>query len=693
MPDRAKYGFSQGFPLPWVTAEDLTEWMGKLAPLAADFQRGGLRFVAEDDLSVRPFLPHWNSKPMMPRETVTGLRETLAGFYRTSHDPSRQAAQPMDMSTTIDLPGAMILGIVAAGVPANPDIALRHEDHLAVFLGRIPDLAHPVSQAMRRSRSPSLSVFDLENETVFAAVHLSDDPDDGATLEGLRAGQPSDFDLLAPVQTSSGTVWIDGRRSIPGEARPNVGALLAAMRTLGLLPDDHDLIIVAQGDRDYRFAAIPEKPAATPVEEIARQTSSETLLSVTPLRPIPSEQAQRDLQAHITSAHFPLGYRVSLETIPDAMRGEPDIEGLREEIAEREAQIALLRALAAPQMRLLRFTDAQLPALVDALRKLPTDILHNSDLRYAAGHAAGRAEPAHFLLYDPAILALEGLLREHFWRGQTDNHPIRYWLDPHAAQALGRAGKTQTWVFTPVHQRLIPAIDSFGGTLDETLRLLLGNLFADASAVLDADGAQPVFLFSPPGQSGADMEIELLDARWFQPVHLTLRWINDYMVVRSPRIADRKTLSRLAEDLYEGQTAEVLRAEAQARSDDLRAAWTDAQSTVQAQIDEVLAHIVSEIQTATQRLRLGRRYLTEVKTRIAEMDTRIATVRDMATEANEDGEALTNLAPDFMDERFAMVASLIAELELGDQAMAQAEEKVRAELEKIETLEQKLRSL
>jgi hypothetical protein len=391
------------------------------------------------------------------------------------------------------------------------------------------------------------------------------------------------------------------------------------------------------------------------------------------------------LQARIAEARFPLGYRVMLDDIADRTALERDVEVLREEIAEREAEIELIRALSAPQMRLMRFSDAQLPALVDALSHLPPAVFQSADLRYAAAHAAGRAEPAHFLMYDPARIAMEGYLREYTWRGRTEDHPIRYWLDPHAAQAMDRDG-ARILVFAPMGYRLLPAIDSFGGRLGETLRLVLGNLFADASAVMDAPGAEPLFLFSPATLGGADMDVELLDRRWFEPVHLSLKWINDYMVVRAPRVPDRQVLARLAEDLYEGQVATELLGSAEAAKDRLSQAWVAFEAEVQAEIDTVVRHVTTEIDRSAERMRMGRAYLTEAQGRIDKLDAMISEMRARVSTSVSAADEMGGFADQLVADRYDMVADLLAEIAVGDRAVAEAEARVQAQRGRLNAL-------
>jgi hypothetical protein len=542
-----------------------------------------------------------------------------------------------------------------------------------------------LSDVIRRTRYPALSVLPGTGGRDLILAMVDGTSEEGATLDGLRAASGEALPVLAPVETSGGFVWLPDTLIVPPDRRALVAAMLEGLQAAGAIGPGESLVVIRAPAGDVVWAVIPGETAGAEPAAPAAEVIPETALRIERLVVQPSDQALQALQARIADARFPLGYRVRLDEIADRTVLERDVEVLREEIAEREAEIELIRALAAPQLRLLRFTDAQLPALVDALGSLPPALFQSADLRYAAAHAAGRAEPAHFLLYDPARVALEGSLREHTWRGRTEDHPIRYWLDPHAARAMDR-DSARILVFTPVRHRLLPAIDSFGGRLGETLRLIMGNLFADASAVLDAPGAEPVFLFSPATLGGADMDVELLDRRWFQPAHLSLKWINDYMVVRAPRVPDREILAQLAEDLYEGQVAADLRAGADAARAGLLAAWDQAEAEVQARIDAVVKHVATEIDRSAQRMQMGRAYLADAQKRIDRMAALIAEMQARVSSSVAATGEMAEIPGRLAAGRYGMVADLLAEIEAGDRAVAEAAARVEHQRDRLAAL-------
>jgi hypothetical protein len=684
----AQGGFRQGFVLPALAAAEVPAFLAALSPHGADVAATGLLFhVDRATLSMRPFLPHWNAPPHAPQERVIALRSRIGRIleaeFKRAQDLSRIAPQSVDVAPMSDLAGALVTGILQAAEPGG-----RMTDggpRLVALVGEAVALAALVSEVIQRTRYPALSVFPGKAGRDLVLAFVDDSSNSGATLDGLRAGLADTLPVLVSVETSAGFVWLPDHLTVPAGRRALVAAMLGGLQVTGALKPGETPLVIREPSGDILWAALPAglaaaEPAA-PVSEVIPQTA----LRMERLEVMPSEEARRALQARIADARFPLGYRVTLDEIADRTALERDVEILREEIAEREAEIELIRALSAPQMRLMRFSDAQLPALVDALSHLPPAVFKSADLRYAAAHAAGRAEPAHFLMYDPARIAMEGYLREYTWRGRTEDHPIRYWLDPHAAQAMDRDG-ARILVFAPVGCRLLPAIDSFGGRLGETLRLVLGNLFADASEVMDAPGAEPVFLFSPATLGGADMDVELLDRRWFEPVHLSLKWINDYMVVRAPRVPDREALARLAEDLYEGQVATELLVGAEAAKHRLSQAWAAFEAGVQAEIDAVVRHVATEVDRSAERMRMGRAYLTDAQGRIDKLDALISEMRARVSASLSAADEMGGFADRLAADRYDMVADLLAEIAAGDRAVAEAEARVEAQRDRLNAL-------
>lgn len=690
MAETANTPMTQGYVLPTMEGAEVVDFLAALATEAAACLKTGLLFhIDPTTRALRPFLPHWATPGGADKDSVLALRSHVATVLEGMGQPrdlSRIAAQSQPVDGLIGIDAALVFGIRQAAIDSPGTVGGPRK--VALF-GGDDALAELSAQVVRRSRSAAMSVLANGSEDTVVILSLPSDQD-GATLDGLRAASKEATVFLAEIVTSTGSVWLPETVSVPMEWRPLVAAMLTGLRTARVLSETAALMVFDGPDGAIRWLPSPADPAFEAASETANETLPQTGLRIERLDAVASPGAMADLRRRIVATEFPLGYRVRLDRIDDRMAVERNVELLREEIAEREAEIELIRALAAPQLRLLRFTDAQLPALVDALRQLPKTVFESADLRYAAAHASGRPDPAHFLLYDPSHVALDGAVREHVWRGRTEDHPIRYWLDPHAAKAMDR-DRTRLHVFVPHGTRLIPNIDGFGGALTDTVKLILGNLFSDAAQVLEAQGAEPIFLFSATTVAGADMDVELLDRRWFEPLSVSVKWINDYMMVRSPRLIDRANLSRLAEDLYEGQVAQALQQGTEAAKSALSDAWSQAETDLRDEIGKAVAHVAAEIDRSTERMALGQAFLADAQDRIDRLDSLVRIMRDRLQTTVAAISQLDHLPDQLAADRYDMVADLMAEIALGDTAMERAVAEVDAQREKLDALVARMR--
>lgn len=682
----------QGYRLKQLSPAELPAFFAGLAPHFPEAVALGLRFGETEKGMVVPFLPHWSATPKADKARVLALRGKIAEIYQSAlsrgFDAARLGVVSMDVSGLPHCAEAAVKAMRAALQPVEAEAGAG--PRMCLVIGGSEAVAEEVAAVVRRSRHAA--VIPMQDEITGAAVaviRLSDDPEDGATLAGLRALKGGAPIVCAPQETPAGTIWAPDHLALPAAAKPAAAQILEGLAALSWLSEGRELVLAVRDGGKLVYLAAPREAPSLGPDDLAADAEPLQPLAVSELAVQPSEAALAQLQERVVTPGFPVGYRVSLQPVPEIAAREDSVETLREEIEEREAQIELIRALAAPQMGLLRFSDAQLPALVDGLRRLPSRMLREGGLRYAAAHAAGRAEPAHFLLYDPARVAVEGRLPEHYWRGRTENRPMRYWLDPHAAEATLEA-EGAPLVFVPARQRLLPAIDSFGGRLEQTLGVILAGLFADASAVLEAPDARPIYVFSPSAEPGAEMEVELLDAGWFEPMELGVKWLNDHIMVRSPRIADREVLARLAEDLYEGEDAGHLREGAAESVAAMQAAWAEGRARLMQEVEALLDHVSGEIARSAERLRLGQAYFEEVLDYTEDMDRLIALARVTAEQSDAAGRGLSDMADELLQARFAMVADLMAEISAGDAAMQAAEDRLRALRAEVRDLTEKL---
>jgi hypothetical protein len=682
----------QGFLLPGIGARHALPFMAQLSQCYALALACDLRFWVEKTGQLRLFLPHWEDSPRAGRDRVVELRNKLGDAYaegaEQAYDLGRRGAQTENLDGSVTITTAAVLTLALGTDPATRD---RNSRKLALLSGPADEIAEDLARILQRSRHSFVSSFQDESARQLTVVRLNDDSEEGATMDGLRALTRDALAILAANETPQGTIWLHEAAALPQESRVAAGEVLLGLKQADALPEDHDLVVFQQDEGSF-FTTLPCNREEAPSADFLQDHAPQDLLSLRQLTHTPSEQALADLANRIVSREFPVGYKISLRPVPSHEKSEEDIEAIREEIAEREAEIDLIRALAAPQLRLLRFTDDQLPALIDGLRKMPPEMQRMAGLTYASANAAGHAGPIHYVLYDPGTVSLEGRVPEHYWRAKTQDCPIGYWLDPHAAAALNLDG-SDPLVFVPNRQRLLPAINGFGGNLAQTLQLVLGNLFVDAAPILENPKAKPAFLFSPSEKDWAELDVELLDVNSFRPIHLSLKVLNDHLMVRSPRIADESKLRQLAEDLYEGQMAEQLTSEAAHRVSALEQVWNDGKEEIRTVIDETLEDLRKEIQFSRAQIRRSYDFLAAARSQIEELNAFVSQVNTIVSDANTLESQVLALPEVMRLDRYEAISTILSEIQLGHAAIHEAEAKLAENMERLAQLKAQLRQL
>lgn len=614
------------------------------------------------------------------------LRSNLAEAYAKANRQLVDGEQtPLVSEDPARLP-VLVEGVLAVvfglARPGGDTGAMAPLDRIrAVVEGMSPEAAaQTFATLIRHSRNASFLASDAQ------AVLLDLDGSDerGATLSGLRAaGLPPGATLLRRHPVAAFGLWLPEQLHLDDNTCESAATLLNALAAAGLVPAGGDLHLLRQqggAGQALWLAAADEDSPLTPAETLAADTGGADVesdlgpaIGFTLHRLRPDAQAQADLTARLNARDFPLGYRIRLARLPQIQRSEGDIERLREEIEEREARIALIQALGRPQLRLLRFTDAQLPALVDGLRQIPPGLRQNAGLLYAATHAAGRAEAAHFILYDPEQLQIDTIQPEYYWRALGDDRPMSFWLDPHAEEARD-GNDAEPMVFVPSGHRIVPYIDSFGGTLGGTLRIVLGNLFADTSAVFDTKGSRPAFVFSDLRGSGAnpadEIAVELIDLSAFRPLTASLRWINDHILARSPRVADPQDLRELAEWLYRGQLAQDLRTRMQAEVDELTLSWQQAEAGLLDGLDQLAIRSEGELRAFEQNLHTARQFIATATARLGEVTRGLNALGAAMDAADRALDGLADDIPELTAARLAFLDRFQIEYELGLDAVA-----------------------
>ncbi len=682
----------QGFLLPSVEREHSLPFLAHLSTRFTQALAVDLRFRVQRSGQITPFLPHWDDEPQAGQDAVVEFREFLARSYAEGtgrvHDLSRKAAKTENLERSVPVTDAAVLTLALS---ANPKTRERTSQKILLFSESSENVAEDLAMAIQRSRHSFVSAFQADGSQQLTVVRLNDASEDGATMDGLRALKQDSLAILAANETPNGTIWLGEEQALPREVCVVAGEVLSGLKEANTLPDDHDLVLFKKNEELY-YTVLPRNRDEKPSTDLLQDHAPRDLMSLRRLEYQPSELALKALADQVVSRRFPVGYRISLRLISASERSEEDIEAIREEIAEREAEIDLIRSLAAPQLCLLRFSDAQLPALIDGLRTMPPETQRMAGLTYASAHSAGHEGPIHYILYDPGKFSLEGRVPEHYWRARTQDTPISYWLDPHAAATLNQAGNDPL-VFVPKRYRLIPAINGFGGTLSETLRLILGNLFVDAAPILNDRNAKPAFLFSPSSEDWAEMDVELLDANSFRPIHLSMKILNDHLLVRSPRIIDREMYRQLVEDLYEGHMAERITSEAACQVSTLNQVWQDAQCEISAIIDSALENVRKEVQSTRAQIRRSYDFLKSARTHVEDLNALITRTRTITGNANKLESQLSALPDTMRLDRYEAISTILSEIQKGNAVIDEAENRLAENMEKLARLKMRLRQL
>jgi len=269
---------------------------------------------------------------------------------------------------------------------------------------------------------------------------------------------------------------------------------------------------------------------------------------------------------------------------------------------------------------------------------------------------------------------------------------MTYWLDPHsAAAATGAPGEPM--IFVPAGAHISPPVTSFGGNLDETLRLVLGSLFAEAGVILKRPGAQPVFLFSPPEEDGFDMTLEMLDAADFAPVHLNLAWLNDHMLVRSPKVAERADLDRLAEALFAGEVAEALIEGSRGAGAALDAVWTGTAATVTRRFEAITATLTDELRQIAERVVLttglaaeARRRVDETERAIGRFDVAMRATGATVSRFRRETQAQSGAQADFAQVLLRELARSAAAVEAAEAEIVRERQRIAGIVDRLEDL-------
>ncbi len=531
------------------------------------------------------------------------------------------------------------------------------EDLLVILDGESEErLAADVATLHRYGRDHRMiGVAGLEGSKKVVGILLSDAARDYGNFSAYlgRSDVTSHIRVLRGSPAGSHRLWSDvpPGRAIDPDALAALRVVLDRAVEAGVPPFEGEPAFLATGQREGLFCFVkdPNEAAATfdaplhiePVQAFKVQAVSLARDQDT------IDRLRRKIE-HLSPA---IGYEVRLVSMRRGLGPNFEVDRLRQEIDELQLQIDQVTAFSAPQKRLLRFSDAQLGAMVDGLRSLPVSAVKEGNIHYAAGHSAGRDEPVHYLHYDPSEQSLH--LAELLWQSKTgDPHPMTYWLEPFVAKGLAdRPGRAS--VYVPVGKFLQPSLAHFGGNIDQTLREVLGGLFHSVSELVTAPDSRPAFIFSPWLGGGFSMEVEVLDMAAFAPLQIQLPWINDYLQVRSAQTLNRDDLAQIAAQVYVSDFIMDQKNALHMVQSQVRDEWNSATTKLREEAIGMVRALDDEMRGGIDRIARVRSYIEKIRDEIFQLEKVMA-----AAEQALDGHL-----------------AIAEELEIKDQAMRRARER------------------
>jgi hypothetical protein len=604
---------------PSVTAVDAMVLLTRLSSNLGVWVDDDLRLDLVDSQSVHFVLPETGDKHQ--KDAVLRFQTEFAQLGRRGR-PSRikmQVDKEVGLMTILE--AAFGLCEMLATSEVRDDAAVINlSERFAVFEGDSDDVTQRLALLAKRARYVEVQTSGvLEQGTMTAAARFQDGPSSGATYRGLVASDLGDGPDTYSVgyATAVGDVYLPQEMKVSKHTIRQLEMVVAGLRRAGVIAASTESLTYAAfaGNRRRVLVLGPE---FVPIHELLQRFDSHTPILVEGLELITPLEATRELQERIHDVSFPIGYRIRLVRTGERVRGQKDALSLRDEVERLESQIALMSALGARQQRLLRFTDAQLPALVDVIRSTPRSVIESGEVLYASAHLDGSDFPAHYILYDPSQAALQGYIPEEQWRGLTEDRPISYWLDPYCAQ-IRATDSTAPMVFAPKGLGIVPSLTHYGAGLKETLRLLIGIDGIEQGARL-GHYREPMFIFSPSVEPGFEIGIEVLDASTFVSLTASPRWINDYLSLRASKSIDAKQLARLSESLYQGEVAGYLLEATDTALAAVMERWNQAESSLVRDIDVLTDRLSDELEVYNARLERAIEDLEEASRHIGRLE-------------------------------------------------------------------------
>lgn len=572
---------------------------------------GWCRFVVPDPDSA----PGRTGVRAARRQAYDGLKAGLAAFGVVIEEV--EAPEPLDERVDLAIHSALPWLLLNAGEEAGAPAPAVEGERGLLFTG-VPETEVAAAYDLLRDHATNLRVMAGvdDSDSLVVACHVRADPERLETLGGLlTSGRLGEAAVLAVFPTREGLVCLPAGTAPPAASLEQF-ARLAALSWYGAdvrSPQEAAqqagqlfLAIVTHwvtGARQTAFIAVHLLRGLRPVEAERLHPPQHVRITVHPLGR--SGEAIGGLQRLLAEADPPVGYRPTLQEAHAPELVDAEIERLGESIRLMEDRLAYLDGLRAPGWRLLRFTQAQLPGLADALRRFSPADLERGAIRY--GFQATVREPAglHYLLFRPDSAVMTDPFPHWRWQAM-DPQPMLFRLDPYWARYY-HDRRAQSLLFVPEGTALVPPLHSWDrGGMEDHLRVLVEAWWASGEADAAAEReeepevetrpipARPLYLFAPDPARADGLTLEILDFDGFAPVHETLAWINANVELIDAVPAE-ELIAALADETGRSALVQRIVADGANAGASLQAAIDAARRTGTAQLGALLEDLGREI--------------------------------------------------------------------------------------------------
>jgi len=611
-------------------------------------------------------------------------------------------AKTVDLEPLPRLSQGLLILLLKTEVASSDDIAAPTDHEKAIFIESpsvIASLGEEIVRACPMARAWP-SVTGEGNDAKDALLFLvNDDLSRDSALPAMIAGMEPSAALVAErYDTAAGPVFLPVDRSFSRQLLIDVGTLLRAALGRDAAADGGALCVF---EPDGVPVILTGKRPIDDARDFGFDDLARTGLSWRYVDLQGSEAAAGRLRKAVAEVDPDAGYRLTLHDASAELDGSIKLENLEEQIAELEAQAALIRGLGAPRMMLLRFTRRQLPAMADLLTTAPVSAIDGGVIHYGFQATAEEPGGVHYLLFTLGDVPFDRPFEEWLWRRRTEDAPIRYWLDPHwARHYFDHSSSVRSRVFVPHATFLHPTLHSFGpGDMDAYLRSLIAARLTESErskafrARLSDPTAEIGLIFSHSREEGFEIAIDVVDFGEFRPLRERLDWINKNLMMIDPAFVEEARISEIASSLYSGALAKSLLGEMQGVRSELQAGADRQEAALTARLEALAERFADEFNEAQAYSLELAEHIATLATRFEAMDQILAEVEGASKGLDQDFARLPDAAADLEAQRDVLQDALLREHTEAQDFLQTADAKFQRLKQQLEDLSERIRKV